>query len=253
MRPKCEIGMTYEETNKYGLKVGDVVKTNISGDVKILSLDTPKDVLIRFLGTGNERSCDASCLSRGEVKDLIYGRGYIYNVPIKDELGKIRKEYDCWRRMLHRTHVSWWEVHPTYTGATLSDEWFCYDNFYQWYQENCPDTSWDLDKDLLSFDELRYSPLSCCFLPEEVNKAITYRANPLFSEKKDKGRFEFYFRKKYIACSKSRDGLKPLYAEKKNEYVRSLADEYPYLKGHIRDALTRYTLVSEGTVVRRVA
>lgn len=240
----------YESSNKFGLKVGSIVSTNISGDAQILELRSPKDVVIKFLDTGNKRVCEAGCLFRGQVKDLIYGRGYQDVAPTKDPLtGKVHKAYDCWRRMLHRTHESWWEIHPTYEGTTLCEDWFSYDTFFEWYSENCPDSSWDLDKDLLSTDGLRYSPSTCCFLPEVVNKALVFKdVKACFK----RGRYELYFRGKYVTSSKEVVILKNVYAECKNNYVRSLADNHPFTPA-VRDALLRYTLTVEDGVVRRLA
>lgn len=242
----------YKETNKFGFRVGSVVKTNSSGFVEILLMNGYKEVTVKFLDSGNERVCNAACLNRGEVKDLIYGRGYTKRGFSTKQGEKVSKVYDCWRRMLHRTHQSWWNVHPTYTGATLAEEWFCYDTFYEWYENNCPDESWDLDKDLLSYDKLIYSPNTCCFLPEQINKALVYTPEPTFAEKKGRGTFELYFRGKYVTSSRDREELKPLYVKRKNDYVRSLAETHLDLSDKAREALKNYTLVLEDGTVRRV-
>lgn len=239
---------SYADTNKYKLVVGGVYPTNNSGDVELLELNGPKDVMVRFLSTGNIIKCYAVFLHRGEIKDLIYGRGYRVSSPTKLE-GKILKVYDCWRRMLHRSHESWWSIHPTYTGTTVDPVWYNYDNFFNWYETTCEDSSWDLDKDLLNTGEPRYSPNSCCFLPEEVNKGIIF-VTPKFRKKG--GVFEFYFRGKYVTSSKDAAKLKPLYVAYKNAYVRSLVEKYPNLNIKILNALRCYTLVVDGEEIRRI-
>lgn len=60
----------------------------------------------------------------------------------------------------------------TYVNCTLSDEWLTFSSFKTWMKKQ----KWegmDLDKDLLKPGNKLYSPESCVFVPQELNKLLT--------------------------------------------------------------------------------
>lgn len=64
-------------------------------------------------------------------------------------------------------------INPAYKTVEVCEEWKCLQNFGIWFEENWKDhmdNSWELDKDILSKGSKIYSPETCCFLPEDINK-----------------------------------------------------------------------------------
>jgi hypothetical protein len=55
---------------KYVLNIGDIFKTNYWGDVEVICNKNTKSILVRFLNTGNERTCRATDLRGGGVEDV---------------------------------------------------------------------------------------------------------------------------------------------------------------------------------------
>lgn len=105
--------------------------------------------------------------------------------------GNGTREYEMWSGMLKRcfSDVIKTKRH-TYEDCTVCEEWLNYENFVEWLvlQENyekwkADDNRWAIDKDILIKRNKKYSPKTCCLVPERVNSLFT---------KADKSRGEYY-------------------------------------------------------------
>lgn len=59
-----------------------------------------------------------------------------------------------------------------YEKCSVCDEWLCYANFEEWYNNNYYKTDnepMNLDKDILINGNKIYSPETCMFVPERIN------------------------------------------------------------------------------------
>lgn len=84
--------------------------------------------------------------------------------------------YSSWICMLKRAYSeSFSKSHPTYCGVSVCREWLSFTSFRKWWLINNID-GFDLDKDILS-DSREYSPSSCIFIPNWLNKFNTDRRN----------------------------------------------------------------------------
>ena len=75
----------------------------------------------------------------------------------------------CYSEVEHRRK-------PTYRGCSMCDEWLIFSNFKRWMEQQ----DWEgkqLDKDLLVEGNKVYSPETCIFVDQMVNKFVTDRAN----------------------------------------------------------------------------
>lgn len=110
----------------------------------------------------------------------IYGVGYNSGrrggFPAKTSEG-ITKEYDQWRRLLCRCYSeAWRRQHPTYEECFVDAGWHDFQNYAEWATSyKFYRTDWDLDKDLIVVNNKCYSPETCVFLPQVINKAIVIR------------------------------------------------------------------------------
>ena len=83
--------------------------------------------------------------------------------------------YSSWKRMISRCYnKKSLELHPTYSGVTVCDEWRSFMAFRSWWIKSYVD-GWDLDKDILS-DDMIYSPETCIYVPRVINSFITGRS-----------------------------------------------------------------------------
>ena len=100
-----------------------------------------------------------------------------YNVTIHDETGKkiiwTCPYWEKWRGMLKRCYLSSYHVtNPTYVGCTVCEDWHLFSNFKSWMETQ----DWEnkqLDKDLLIYQNKVYSPETCCFISQSLNKFMT--------------------------------------------------------------------------------
>lgn len=84
--------------------------------------------------------------------------------------------YIKWSTMFKRCYSeNWLKKYPSYEGCFVCDEWFLFSNFKNWC-EKFNYSGLQLDKDLLGDGKL-YSPDTCCFLPQEINKFLTNRGS----------------------------------------------------------------------------
>lgn len=81
--------------------------------------------------------------------------------------------YNMWSSMLDRCYkTARGKDKPVYHDVTVCDEWLYFEEFKNWVLKQ----GWkgkQLDKDLLSGNNKRYSPSTCLFVTAEVNTCIT--------------------------------------------------------------------------------
>lgn len=105
-----------------------------------------------------------------------------------------------WQAMLERCYSPrWHKKQPTYVGCTVCEEWKYFSNFRSWMETQ----DWEgkqLDKDILIEGNKVYSPETCVFVDQKVNKFLTERGN-------DRGRYMLGVHIKpsglYFACCNS--------------------------------------------------
>lgn len=219
--------------------------------------------LTPFVYNGYSNKAKAICPIHGEFEFIVgnFLRGHgcdkcradsnkspIYGVGINDlDAISHTKLYRTWKSMFARCYGEM--VHdrqPTYIGCSVDARWHKLSNFKKWFDENYVE-GYHLDKDLLQKGNKIYSPDTCCFIPQEINKLLT---------KSDKVRSKYCIGvykqlNRYIARLDSRcvgSFLTPeeafqAYKTAKEAYIKEIANEY-YSDGRITkrvyDALMRY-------------
>lgn len=116
---------------------------------------------------------------KGEIKcpyeRRFYNVGYIGEGDYKvSENRKSTRVYNTWRHMLQRCYdEKLHEKHPTYKNCKVCKEWHNFQNFAKWYKDNYYEVGNEkmcLDKDILFKGNKIYSPDTCIFVPETINK-----------------------------------------------------------------------------------
>ena len=116
----------------------------------------------------------------GKVKNpyfpSFYGVGFIGNGKFKpfDENGKATKCYKAWHNMLKRCYDhKFHEKEPTYKGCSVCEEWHNFQVFAEWYYSHFYELEneiMNLDKDILCKGNKIYSPDTCIYVPQRINK-----------------------------------------------------------------------------------
>ena len=97
--------------------------------------------------------------------------------------GKHTKEYLVWHSMISRCHNKNYHGSDNYENIKICDEWKYFQNFANWFNDNYYELNEEsivLEKDFKTFayglDKI-YSPQNCMFLPQSLNKTITFQHN----------------------------------------------------------------------------
>lgn len=173
-----------------------------------------------------------SC-KRNNLKKVIHGKYYNdYEGKIWDNnSGKMIQSYIHWLNMIKRCeNKEYQDKYPTYIGSTMCHEWWSFKNFKEWFDKNYIE-GWHLDKDLIVKGNKVYSPATCCMLPPEINTCLTTnkknRGKCLIGVYEyKKGKFASTYHREYLGVSKNQEDLFFRYKEKKEAYLKSLAEKY---------------------------
>lgn len=181
---------------------------------------------------------------------LVYGVGINDVRGVTDELGNPIRSYTAWRHMLCRAYSESYKLrHPTYVGVSVCPEWHSFSNFKRWYDSNYVD-GFQLDKDILFTENKTYSPETCIFVPQWLNKLVTDRKNHRgeclvgvirrvsgnyigYEAKINRGRG----RSEYIGIFKSEYDAHCAYCDAKKGYIESLRENIESVKTGLTDTI----------------
>ena len=112
------------------------------------------------------------------MKRLICGVAFNSGGKYKtSENDKPSRMYNVWHRMISRCYyqnIQFRSKHLTYVDCDVLDDWLDYQKFAEWYSNHdFSGLGYDLDKDILLPNNKLYSPKTCCFVPQELNKILT--------------------------------------------------------------------------------
>ena len=152
------------------------------GKFKIVSYKDSKNVRIKFICTGYETTVQLGNIKSGKVKDRylpsVCGVGIVGTKYPISEVGVHTKEYELWNSMLQRCYSNTYKKkYPTYEGCKCSENFKCYEYFYEWCNKQIGfgNDGFELDKDLLIKGNKIYSEDSCIFIPSEINTLLVKR------------------------------------------------------------------------------
>lgn len=182
----------------------------------------------------------------------IYGRGYLGSGKYTSKKNnKHTKEYLVWRTMFVRCYSKKYiEEHPTYNNCEVCKEWYNFQIFAEWFNNNyyqIDNEIIDLDKDFLSSNCKIYSPNTCIFLPQFINKAIVH-SEINFSKPSKNNKYHARISKRnkqiHLGYYDKYEDAKEVYVNAKNEYIQELANQYKaMLPEKIFNVLKNYKIV----------
>ena len=226
-------------------RLGEVGYNNNGERMTIIRYVNKNDIDIQFDdGTIVEHRYYGNFL-KGNVKNpffpSVYGVGYFGIGEFKscNENGKITKSYNTWKNIHERCYnPKFHKKFQTYENCTVCKEWNNYQTFAKWDNENYYEVGNEqmaLDKDILCKGNKVYSPDTCIYVPQSINKLFT---------KHDKARGNFpigvtKYRNKFMAQLSKGNG-KPItlgyystpeeafiaYKQAKEAYIKEVAEEY---------------------------
>lgn len=160
-----------------GVKLGEIYYNSKGSPYEIIDCTDYHNVKVVFLETGNTKTTHISNVIAGSIKDSfhrsVHGIGFLGEGPYKVSVArKITPEYSVWEKMLSRCYI-YKECTTYYNICEIDPMWFNFQEFARFYVEHpFRIEGWDLDKDILVKGNKLYSPETCCFVPNEINKAV---------------------------------------------------------------------------------
>lgn len=233
--------------------IGSMHKTNEGGTVKVLEYMNSRRVLIKHLDDhGHEAWVRADDLRKGKIKNpyrpSVFSKGYI-GVG-RHEATKNRKSspvYVAWQSMLQRCYcLKYHTRNPTYVGCTVAEEWLCYQNFADWFEQQCREDDWQLDKDLLVENNKIYGPETCVFVPSAVNSLFidagaARGAYPIGVSRDGNGyvaRLRKRNKREYLGYFSTVRQAQAAYSKAKIDHVLELIEnDFRYLPERIKNAI----------------
>ena len=174
--------------------VGKIFPTNNGGDCVVVEYINSRNVTVMFLDKYKyTKKTQAVHVREGRVLNpfypSVYGVGFIgvgkHKVSFKRRDTKIYKD---WASMIGRGHCpKIKKKYPTYKDCTVCEEWHNFQNFAEWtVQQPFYGSGYQLDKDILVRGNKIYSPETCCYVPQQINKLVIERNTKDPKEKEDK-------------------------------------------------------------------
>ena len=251
---RAKIDRTGEETyNNFGSKM-IIVKYNNNLDIDVYFPEY--DYTINHV--------QYSAFKRGNIKcpydPRTFGVGYLGEGKYKaNENGKQTKCYDTWQSMLQRCYDDkYQEKNPTYKECEVCTEWHNFQNFAHWYENNyyeIEDEVMCLDKDILFKGNKIYSPETCVFVPQNINKLFT-KSNksrgddPIGAHQLPSGNYEAYCNNGYgekicLGTYSTKEEAFQVYKEYKEKYIKEVINSYEGIipephYNRLRDAMYNY-------------
>lgn len=166
------IDRTHEESvNKFGSKI-IIVEYRNCHDLDVLFPEY--NYRLNHVTYGEIKRQSLVC----PYEKRIYNKGYFGVGEFKScDNSKTTDEYVDWYDMLKRVYdIKYLTKHTSYIGTELYEDWHNFQLFAQWRKENyyeIPNQKMCLDKDILTKGNKLYSPDTCIYVPQNINKLFT--------------------------------------------------------------------------------
>jgi hypothetical protein len=184
-------------------------------------------------------------VKKGKLKNpyhpKLFNVGYIGKGKYNTKEKNVRsKSYLIWSDMLRRCYDT--ELHekrPSYKNCTVHKDWHNFQNFAKWFEENYIE-NYSLDKDILIKGNREYGPITCCFVPPDINIlfANTIKKNreiPLGVVKHKLGyraQISLNGKTTYLGIANNIEDAFDFYKKAKENYIKKIAIHY-YSTGKI--------------------
>lgn len=227
--------------------------------MKIVEYNSCKDVVVEFQDKYKyHKNASYGNFKTGKISNpyykTIFNRGYLGT----DDVKYTDMSYIVWCSMFKRCYSNYNEI--SYNGCEVCEEWYNYVNFKRWFDKNyyeIPNENMHLDKDILIKDNKIYSPKTCIFVPQRINKLFTKRQNdrglcPIGVTERKNNKYKKFESRCSIGNGKrislgyfyTKEEAFKAYKEYKEKYIRQIADEYkskyPNFPQKLYDAMYNY-------------
>lgn len=219
-------------------RIGQKHLSSSSTEIEIIEYYSSSNCTIRFTATGVIRkNICYNNITKGNVKDnyspSVCDIGFIGEGLFKSTVNSVTTpHYASWHNMICRCYDKNQVINnPTYKDCTVDKIWHNFQNFAEWFEQNYKPhmEGWHLDKDILVKGNKVYSPETCCFLPDEINKlfhrsnyikAISFKGTKFIVSSNIKNQ------KQYLGLFDTQDEAFRVYENHRKKYLEKIALKY---------------------------
>ena len=220
--------------NKFGSKM-TIIKYRNANDIDILFEEY--NWITKHSSYNNFKNGLIKC----PYDKSIYGLGYIGEGKYKSRKdGKMTKCYSEWIGMMQRCYDSVsLEKNSTYKDCEVEEYFFNFQNFGKWFEKNyyeCNEEQMHLDKDILVKGNKVYSPDTCIFVPQTINKLFvkcdkargSLPIGIYYDKERDKYTAGCHFngKRKFLGRFDTPEEAFAIYKQFKENTIKQIADEY---------------------------
>lgn len=155
-------------------RTGEKYITNEGYEIEIIECFNKKNCTILFKNGVIIKNRQYKHIKNGQIKNpyhkSVFGVGFMgvgkYNYK------SYPKIYNTWHNMIKRCYDKKYHIKkPTYRDIKICEEWHNYQNFAKWYESNYIH-GFEIDKDIICKECKIYSPITCMFIPQEINNLL---------------------------------------------------------------------------------
>lgn len=233
------------------IKIGDKFTTDNGSCATVIDYLNNKNITIQY-DSGAVHVVQGGNLKRGSIKDPFKPSLYGVGILGIDRVSASDQGYVTWSNMLRRVYLPKNKLeYEAYKDCSVDQSWLLLTNFNNWFKSQIHEKGYHLDKDLLHKGNKVYSPSTCIFVPQEINKFLTSRANgrgkyPLgvsykISNLKYDAKVSIDSRTKHLGLFEHPEDAFYAYKKAKEEYSKVLAERWKeHIDARAYDALLRY-------------
>jgi hypothetical protein len=241
-------------------RLGEINFNQYNEKMTIIEYSSAVNILVQF-ENGYLKNAEYQQFKKGNIKNpytkVVLNIGYIGEGEYKPSINKkLTQQYDTWIHMLQRCYdEKQRNKYPTYKDCSVCKEWYNFQIFAQWYKDNYYEMEGEkmcLDKDILQKGNKTYSPETCIFVPQNINKLFT-KTDAL------RGKYPIGVtwnksNKKYMSQCNNGNGKQinlgyydtpktafDVYKTYKEKIIKQIADKYKkYIPQKLYDAMYKY-------------
>lgn len=232
-------------------------KNRMGTEMKIIEYNNSSNIVVEFQDEHKAKVRTTYVnFQRRQVRNpydkTVYGVGYLgegkYKVYIDQE--HLEPVYNVWRTLLGRCCT---EKHrkqfPAYIDCQVYDEWLCYQNFAQWWNDNIyyvGNERMHLDKDIKYAGNKLYSPETCIIVPQSINEIfhISGRKNkdkdlPYTIKRTSRGKYSVSYKGNTLGKYDTIEECVDIYMRAKRKHIKAKVEE---MKDEIPDEIKNILL-----------
>jgi hypothetical protein len=233
-------------------RLGERYITNEGCEIEIIEYFGCNNCTVRFKDGNIKKEIQYDNIKSGRLRNpyrkSVYGVGFIGEGKYKSKINnKTTTYYKAWNNMFERCYNNSLNRNPTYKDVTVCNEWHNFQNFAKWYEENWKPwmEGWHLDKDILLKGNKIYSPETCCFVPNEINRLFTrvdnYKKGVYKSGINFVALISLKEGDKYMGTFKTVEEAIEVYKKAKEVYIKEIANEWKdKIDTKVYDAMCNY-------------